>query len=47
MKKMGIIRNRTDRFYNFKKETQRKKNRFHIVGKDNKEEDDISKSSLI
>jgi len=46
-KQLGIIRSRTDRFISFKKETQRKKNRFHIVGKENKEEDDISNTTFI
>ena len=33
-KQLGIIRNKTDRLVNIKKECLRKKNRFHIVGKE-------------
>lgn len=40
-KSLGIIRNKTDRLTNIKKESLRKKNRFHIVGK---EEDSHCKS---
>jgi hypothetical protein len=37
-KQIGILRNRLDRLTQIKKEAQRKKNRFHLVGKEDQED---------
>lgn len=37
-KQIGIIRNRLDRLSQLKKDSQRKKNRFQMVGKDDFED---------
>ena len=37
-KQIGIVRNRFDRLAQIKKEAQRKKNRFQMVGKEEQED---------
>ena len=37
-KQLGIIRNKTDRLLTIKKESICKKNRFHIVGKEDEQD---------
>jgi hypothetical protein len=44
-KQLGIVRSRADRLAALKKEAQRKKNRFHMVGKE--EEDANSKLTVM
>jgi hypothetical protein len=39
---MGIIRNRSDRLLQLKRETQRRKNRFQLVGKEEPEDNNSS-----
>ena len=42
-KQLGIIRNKTDRLLTIKKESNRKKNRFHIVGKEDEQDFNCTK----